>query len=67
MSYLSSDELARFLDVRDLTDPAAGPHALQSLVDAVLARLSDRPHLVRAHRWSPCTTTTNTSAIPSTR
>ena len=36
---LTPAELARDLAVRDLTDPAQGPHALQLLVDAAVARL----------------------------
>jgi phenylalanyl-tRNA synthetase alpha chain len=31
--YLTSEQLTRDLALRDLTDPAAGPHAIQSLVD----------------------------------
>jgi phenylalanyl-tRNA synthetase alpha chain len=37
---LSAAQLAADLAVRDLTDPAAGPHALQSLVDAAVTRLA---------------------------
>jgi phenylalanyl-tRNA synthetase alpha chain len=36
---LSSDQLAHALALRDLTDPAAGPHALQEIVAAVAAAL----------------------------
>jgi phenylalanyl-tRNA synthetase alpha chain len=36
---LSADELARALAVRDLTDPSEGPHALQRVVDDVVAAL----------------------------
>ncbi|HET9729062.1 MAG TPA: hypothetical protein VFR41_06545 [Acidimicrobiia bacterium] len=32
-SYLSDDELARALALRDLTDPCEGPHAIQRLID----------------------------------
>jgi phenylalanyl-tRNA synthetase alpha chain len=37
---LSSDEVARALAVRDLTDPREGPHALQRLIDDVAAALT---------------------------
>lgn len=37
---LSPDALARALAVRDLTDPARGPHAMQRLVEAALSALS---------------------------
>jgi phenylalanyl-tRNA synthetase alpha chain len=53
-SLLSSDELARALAVRDLTDPAEGRHALQRLVDDVVGALARawraEPHMVRAGR-----------------
>jgi phenylalanyl-tRNA synthetase alpha chain len=39
---LSPDELARALAVRDLTDPAEGPHAIQRLVDDVGKSLRQR-------------------------
>ncbi|MFD8479486.1 hypothetical protein [Kitasatospora sp. NPDC059673] len=48
---LSADQLARDLAVRDLTDPAAGPHAVQLVADRAadaLARRWDCP--VRVHR-----------------
>jgi phenylalanyl-tRNA synthetase alpha chain len=32
-TYLSPERLARDLDLRDLTDPSCGPHAVQLLVD----------------------------------
>ncbi|KZM75808.1 hypothetical protein [Nocardia terpenica] len=38
-TYLTSAELSRALSVRDLTDPVQGGHALQVLLDAVLAAL----------------------------
>jgi hypothetical protein len=38
---LSLAELRRALAIRDLTDPEQGPHALQLLVDAVVASLRD--------------------------
>jgi phenylalanyl-tRNA synthetase alpha chain len=37
---LSSDQLARALDLRDLTDPAAGPHAMQEIVAAIASALA---------------------------
>jgi phenylalanyl-tRNA synthetase alpha chain len=40
MPTLSPAALARDLSVRDLTDPTAGPHALQLLVDAAVAALA---------------------------
>jgi phenylalanyl-tRNA synthetase alpha chain len=55
--YLTTEELTRDLAIRDLTDPAAGPHAIQSLVgaaaDALVAawacptRPSPGPRIVR--------------------
>ncbi|MFF4344170.1 hypothetical protein ACFY00_30115 [Kitasatospora sp. NPDC001540] len=48
---LSPEQLARDLAVRDLTDPAAGPHALQLLVDhAVRALTGHWSCPVRVHR-----------------
>ncbi|HEX6739608.1 MAG TPA: hypothetical protein VF310_15115, partial [Vicinamibacteria bacterium] len=38
-SLLSADEVRRALSVRDLTDPAQGPHALQQIVEAALGAL----------------------------
>jgi phenylalanyl-tRNA synthetase alpha chain len=40
-TYLSPDRLARDLDLRDLTDPASGPHAVQLLVDMAARALTD--------------------------
>lgn len=49
---LTPDELARALAIRDHTDPAQGPHALQLLVADLIHALSDatgaEPRLVRA-------------------
>jgi phenylalanyl-tRNA synthetase alpha chain len=39
---LSPGEIASALLIRDLTDPAAGRHALQLLLDAAVAALADR-------------------------
>lgn len=51
---LSTDAVRRALSLRDLTDPAAGPHAMQRLVDDVLAALSQAWRCdVRLHRQSP--------------
>ncbi|MFD7730950.1 hypothetical protein ACFV6F_11270 [Kitasatospora phosalacinea] len=48
---LSPEQLARDLAVRDLTDPAAGPHALQSVVDLAVRALAGRWDCpVRVHR-----------------
>ncbi|MEV7211719.1 hypothetical protein AB0O31_01305 [Kitasatospora cineracea] len=49
--HLSAEQLARDLAVRDLTDPAAGPHALQLLVDRAARALAERWGCeVRVHR-----------------
>jgi phenylalanyl-tRNA synthetase alpha chain len=37
---LTEEQLARALAVRDLTDPSAGPHAMQQIVAAIAAALS---------------------------
>jgi len=51
---LSADAVRRALSVRDLTDPAAGPHAMQRLIEEVLAALREAWHGdVRLHRQSP--------------
>ncbi|MFJ4185014.1 hypothetical protein [Kitasatospora sp. NPDC089509] len=41
-AHLSADQLARDLSVRDLTDPAAGPHALQLVLGRAVQALADR-------------------------
>ncbi|AHH97145.1 hypothetical protein [Kutzneria albida] len=41
-TLLSPDQLARDLAVRDLTDPAAGPHAIQLVVDRAVTALAER-------------------------
>jgi phenylalanyl-tRNA synthetase alpha chain len=41
-TYLNADQLHRALALRDLSDPASGPHALQVLLDHVLASLTSR-------------------------
>ena len=51
MTYLEPAALRRCLDLRDLSDPTAGPHAMQHVVDALeraLARAWAIP--VRRHR-----------------
>lgn len=37
--YLTSDQLCRALNMRDLTDPAQGEHAIQALLDSVVTAL----------------------------
>jgi phenylalanyl-tRNA synthetase alpha chain len=52
--YLTPDQLCRALKLRDLTDPAQGPHAIQALLDSVIARLqSEWDSTVHAVRRSP--------------
>jgi hypothetical protein len=50
MSVISTAELLRALTLRDLTDPSAGPHAMQLLLSAIHAAL---PAPVVVHRASP--------------
>ena len=38
-TVITPDQLRRALQLRDLTDPAAGPHAIQLLLDELLERL----------------------------
>ena len=40
-NYLSPSALCAALNLRDLTDPTQGPHAMQTLLNAVLHRLSE--------------------------
>ena len=40
-NYLSPSALSAALNLRDLTDPTQGPHAMQTLLDAVLHRLTE--------------------------
>jgi len=47
---ISVSELVRALSLRDLSDPAHGPHAMQVLLDAIHAAM---PAPVRVHRGSP--------------
>jgi phenylalanyl-tRNA synthetase alpha chain len=54
VSLLSAEEVRRALSVRDLTDPAHGPHALQQLLTAALDALRGAWGCqVRVHRQSP--------------
>jgi phenylalanyl-tRNA synthetase alpha chain len=53
---ISVHELQRALALRDLTDPAQGPHAMQLLLDAIYAAL---PVPVRVHRGSPIVSVTD--------
>lgn len=54
VDYLTTDQLHRALSVRDLTDPAQGPHAIQTLLDAVVTALAaDWGCSVRYVRSSP--------------
>lgn len=46
--YLSLRELVRALSLRDLTDPAGGPHAMQRIVEAILSALGLPIHVERA-------------------
>ena len=39
VSHLSAAQLRAALDVRDLSDPATGPHAIQVLTDRAAAAL----------------------------
>ncbi|MBO0811542.1 MAG: hypothetical protein J2P23_05800, partial [Microlunatus sp.] len=41
-TYLSAAELQRALALRDLTDPAAGTHAMQRLLDQIVDALTTR-------------------------
>jgi phenylalanyl-tRNA synthetase alpha chain len=51
---LTPPDLVAALSVRDLTDPAAGPHAVQALLDAAVDALVARwGCAVQAHRPSP--------------
>ncbi|MGQ7786217.1 PheS-related mystery ligase SrmL [Nesterenkonia sp. K-15-9-6] len=52
--HLTSDQLCRALNLRDLTDPTQGGHAIQVLLDAVVGRLRSAWHCtVRTVRHSP--------------
>ncbi|MDA3625514.1 hypothetical protein OU415_08700 [Saccharopolyspora sp. WRP15-2] len=52
--YLTPDQLSRALNMRDLTDPAQGGHAVQVLLDAVVSALqTEWGSTVRYVRNSP--------------
>ncbi len=52
--YLTSDQLRRALNLRDLTDPAQGAHAIQALLESVVGTLrSEWDCTVRYVRNSP--------------
>ena len=54
MSTLSLLQLRRALALRDLSDPACGPHAMQLVVDAIVAAVAARWSIpVRVRRASP--------------
>jgi phenylalanyl-tRNA synthetase alpha chain len=54
VDYLTSDQLCRALNLRDLTDPAQGGHAVQALLDAVVTALrTEWGSTVRYVRNSP--------------
>ncbi|MEQ7006934.1 hypothetical protein ABN028_12205 [Actinopolymorpha sp. B17G11] len=40
-AHLSAAELRRCLDLRDLADPAHGPHAMQAIVDSLVTSLTE--------------------------
>jgi phenylalanyl-tRNA synthetase alpha chain len=53
-AHLPVDAIRRLLAHRDLTDPAAGPHAVQQVVDAVERALADHTGTpVHRHRMNP--------------
>ncbi len=52
--YVTSEQLCRALNLRDLTDPAQGEHAVQSLLETVVSQLRRHWHCtVREVRNSP--------------
>jgi phenylalanyl-tRNA synthetase alpha chain len=53
-TYLTADDLHRALSLRDLSDPQAGPHAMQVLLNHVLTALTEYWHCtVRVVRTPP--------------
>ncbi|APR79331.1 Phenylalanyl-tRNA synthetase alpha chain [Minicystis rosea] len=53
-SILSAEAVRRALSIRDLTHPAEGPHALQTIVGDIVAALSEAWSCeARVHRASP--------------
>jgi phenylalanyl-tRNA synthetase alpha chain len=54
ISTLNTKSLRQALNLRDLTDPDDGRHAMQNLIDDVLAALRDEWGCeIRIHRGSP--------------
>ena len=54
ISISSAEDVRRALALRDLTDPAQGPHAMQQIVEACASRLSNIwSSATRVHRASP--------------
>lgn len=54
---ITDDQLTRALGLRDLSDPASGPHAMQLLLGAIAAALASAWGCpVRTHRSSPIVT-----------
>jgi phenylalanyl-tRNA synthetase alpha chain len=54
VTVLSAGDVRRALSIRDLTDPAQGPHAMQALIDEVAATLArDWGAETLVHRASP--------------
>jgi phenylalanyl-tRNA synthetase alpha chain len=53
-AHVPADAVRRLLGHRDLTDPAAGPHAVQQVVDLVEQALGDHTGVpVHRHRMNP--------------
>ena len=51
---LTHEALERALNLRDLSDPCQGPHAMQQIVKAIYEALASRWHCQRyLHRASP--------------
>lgn len=56
--YLTIDQLTSALSIRDLTDPAQGPHAMQELLDGVIVRLTQTWRVpASVHRTTPLVAT----------
>lgn len=56
--YLTIPQLTAALTIRDLSDPAQGPHAMQTLLTAVVARLTDLWNVpATLHRTTPLVAT----------
>ncbi|GLZ31254.1 hypothetical protein Lesp02_34420 [Lentzea sp. NBRC 105346] len=48
-----TEELTRALEIRDLTDPAQGHHAIQLIIEAITERLTKPVEIVRRHPLVP--------------